>query len=481
MKKIENELRTFTLAILFTLFLFNFPLIAQYPYSWTEPASLTDSLSNNCNPDIKRIYENGQEKLFMVWEKSTDSLSTAIYMKDIAGSNTEIEVLSDPNIHYTHPKIFSFNHYSSTYDTLFCLFYETNQSGNQDLYYLIYTSDGNFSAPQEFFNSGADDHAFDCNSNYEVVWLSDEEVYYSNYNSLLFGFDSPVSIDEGECFNPKIDYSYYIYWEKKAEDESHIYRSAKEGLNLWSAPILVYDSGYAANLNKDVMEFGLMTWGALIDSSWKVLVSTTWSGDIFEYDFESDEEIDPAITQFVLGVKTNDDYWECYVTFPNEDNGYNEIFVNPDPGSNFVNISNSETNNQNPNTFLGEDSTFDCFYVYDVWESWQNDHWQLVHSKIMMCIGGIEENELNNNFIQVSPNPYSDELKISYNLKNRSSVKIEILDLNGKLISTLTDESQNEGEHSIDWKSNQGSKPGIYFIRLQNDNQFYSRKIIKID
>lgn len=479
MKKTLKEFKRLILPILIIFLFSNVQLFAQYPYSWTEPASLTDSLSNNCNPDIKRIYENGQEKLFMAWEKSFDSLSTAIYMKDIAGSNTEIEVLSNPGIHYTHPKIFSFNYYGSTYDTLFYLFYQTNQLGNQDIKYLIYTSDGNFSEPQEFFNSNGDEHAFDCNSNYEIVWLSDEELFYTRYNSSIFGFDTPVGIDNAGCFNPKIDLNNYIFWEKKEDSESHIYKSTKQGLNLWSDPELIYDSGYAANLNKDAMEFGLMTWGALIDSVWKVLVCITWYDDITEYDFESNEEIDPAITQWVLGVKSTGDYWECYVTFPHEENGFDEIYVNPDPGANFINLSNSGTQNRNPNTFYGEDATYDCFYVYDVWESWQNDHWQLFHSKIMMCIGGVGEHELNNHYIQVSPNPFSDELKISYKLKHKSNVRVDILDLNGKLISSLIDENQNKGEHSIAWKSNQNISPGIYIIRLQNNDQIYNRKIIK--
>ena len=167
MKSYQSQL---LLTSLMVAFLFVSQICNIYAQEeWTEPFPLTDSLANNTNPDIRLFFVNGQEKLFMVWEKSIDSASTSIYMKNIIGSEDEIEVLSDDSIHYTHPKIFPVYGNYVINDTNFFLFYEIGQSGNSDIYYLIYTSDGNFSEPVPFSVSPNEDHELDCDLDPDIV------------------------------------------------------------------------------------------------------------------------------------------------------------------------------------------------------------------------------------------------------------------------------------------------------------------------
>ena len=291
-------------------------------------------------------------------------------------------------------------------------------------------------------------------------------------------------IDTSGCTNPKIANSKYIMWEKKIDTLSHIYRSDKTGLNLWTEPILVYDSGFVINLNKDAIHLERFTWSAYTDSTWKLLTYNVGSNNIMEFDIVQEKPFDPAITEYVVCLKSGQDLLPYFITFPYEDNDHDEIFINQDPWTpNFVNLSNSGTENQRPNIFLGESASgyYNCWYMYNVWESFQNEHWQLYYSKTIMCCDGVEELILQRHFIKVSPNPFSEKLNISYVLDNRCKVKIEIVNMYGKVISTLIDELQNKGEQSVTWSPSKEIANGVYFILLQKDNELYAQKIINSD
>ncbi len=477
MKKTEALPRISYFASLFILLFITNCLYSQY--DWSAPLPLTDSLTNNTNPNIHRIFVNEEQKLYMAWEKSNDSLSTAIYIKDILNFSADIEVLAETSVHYTNPKIFPLNFYSGENDTLFFLFYESNFSGNQDIYYMAYTSQGSFSAPEEFFNTGGDDQEVDCNSNYDIVWTRNGDLVYSKLDPYTKSFIEPIVIDTNDCSSPKIDYNYNVLWQREDGNETHIYRAEWEGSNSWSDPFIVYDSGFVANLSDDPIQGNLYTWSAFSDSTWKLYTfSTGWNSYLIEYDIIQDEPFDPTTTPYVIGVKSTQDNCYCNISFPYEESGYKEIYLNPDPEVSFINLSNSGTDNRNPNMFLGETDKMSCFYVYDVWESFQNEQWQIYYSKIEMCLSGIEENESEVNFINVSPNPVSDKLNISYVLENRSYVKIDIADIYGKVIASIVSEQQNKGEQTILWTLPEIAN-GIYFILLRKDNEMFTQKIIK--
>ncbi len=449
---------------------------------WDDPVPLTDSLSSNINPDIKQIYVNGQEKLFMVWEKSFDTTASAIYMSNIIGAAEEMEVLSDENIHYKNPKIFPIYDYYGENDSIFFLFYELDQSGDKDLFFMVYTSNGSFSDPVLFSDSSGDDKDFECNDQQDLFWVSNGVLKYSSYDYVTISFDEPVEIDTVGCSNPKVGYSNHVLWEKQSDTSSSIMRAVKIGINLWSEPIVVYDSGYAVNLNRDALFFDLFAWSTLTDSCWKLLTYRVWEDIIYELDTTQGNPFDPALTQFVLGVKSTNDYLDYYITFPMEDNGHDEIYINQDPWDDlFTNLSNSGTVNRNPNIFYGESVNFACWHMYNIWETNYNNNWQLFSSRTIMCAGGEEEISEKKQFIKVKPNPFSEEVNLNYTLDDKTRVKIEICDMFGRTVSVPFDGYQFKGEQIVKWSITNNIDPGIYFIKLRKDNELYSQKIIKTD
>lgn len=80
------------------------------------------------------------------------------------------------------------------------------------------------------------------------------------------------------------------------------------------------------------------------------------------------------------------------------------------------------------------------------------------------------------------PNPFNPFTKISYILPKVSKVKLEILDILGKLIRMLVNEKEEAGMYSVTWDakdSNEHDMPsGVYIYRLQAGDFVHSRKMI---
>ncbi|MCD4650303.1 MAG: CotH kinase family protein, partial [Candidatus Cloacimonetes bacterium] len=79
---------------------------------------------------------------------------------------------------------------------------------------------------------------------------------------------------------------------------------------------------------------------------------------------------------------------------------------------------------------------------------------------------GNEEPELAiNNLYASYPNPFNPKTTIPYQLAQESNVKLSVYNIKGQLVTTLVDQRQKKGFHSVIWTADKVSS-GIYFIRL---------------
>ena len=78
------------------------------------------------------------------------------------------------------------------------------------------------------------------------------------------------------------------------------------------------------------------------------------------------------------------------------------------------------------------------------------------------------------------PNPVTDETTIAYKLSKPSQVSIKLYNFLGKEVQTLVNSKHAAGEYLFNWNLNSVSKigTGVYFLRLQLDNQSKIQKII---
>ena len=87
--------------------------------------------------------------------------------------------------------------------------------------------------------------------------------------------------------------------------------------------------------------------------------------------------------------------------------------------------------------------------------------------------------------LHIHPNPSKDKFRINFTLLEKSQVKINIHDNNGRYILTLTDNSEwPKGENTFEWdgKDLQGNPvpSGIYIIQLHTPSVIKTGKAVLI-
>jgi len=77
------------------------------------------------------------------------------------------------------------------------------------------------------------------------------------------------------------------------------------------------------------------------------------------------------------------------------------------------------------------------------------------------------------------PNPFNPSTNIEFSVPVRSSIKIEVYDINGRLVDILFNGEKNAGIHSISWDAKNNSS-GFYLLRMQSPKGIETRKMLLI-
>ena len=61
------------------------------------------------------------------------------------------------------------------------------------------------------------------------------------------------------------------------------------------------------------------------------------------------------------------------------------------------------------------------------------------------------------------PNPFNPSTTINYRLERAGTVRLEVININGRLIRTLVDDTQKAGDHKITWdgRNNEGQTVAV--------------------
>ncbi len=81
----------------------------------------------------------------------------------------------------------------------------------------------------------------------------------------------------------------------------------------------------------------------------------------------------------------------------------------------------------------------------------------------------------------VSPNPFNPTTQIIYELATQTDVKLDIFDVNGRLVETLVSGRQSPGRYKMLWdgtdRSGHKLASGLYFLRLRADGHTYRQRL----
>lgn len=82
-----------------------------------------------------------------------------------------------------------------------------------------------------------------------------------------------------------------------------------------------------------------------------------------------------------------------------------------------------------------------------------------------------------------APNPFAESTRLQFRVSERSSVRLQVYDMAGRLVRSLLDSTSLEaGEHSVQWdgRGEDGARraPGVYFYRLEVNGHDQTRTAI---
>jgi hypothetical protein len=79
--------------------------------------------------------------------------------------------------------------------------------------------------------------------------------------------------------------------------------------------------------------------------------------------------------------------------------------------------------------------------------------------------------------LSVYPNPFRNQLTISFGLKQNAQVRISLLNLLGQEVKILKDGAMQTGNHSFAISA-AGLKPGVYMLKLEGAGHTQVRKVV---
>ncbi len=104
---------------------------------------------------------------------------------------------------------------------------------------------------------------------------------------------------------------------------------------------------------------------------------------------------------------------------------------------------------------------------------------QVVYRDSVQSLVGISDLNVIQKSLKVYPNPASDLAVLNYVLENHSSVQIDLISVDGKIISHFDPEMQTPGKHDLVFDLGQKQIPsGNYFIRLTVDGNPFLQKLV---
>jgi len=86
----------------------------------------------------------------------------------------------------------------------------------------------------------------------------------------------------------------------------------------------------------------------------------------------------------------------------------------------------------------------------------------------------IPENDI---LAQNYPNPFNPTTRIEFSLNNRKNVRIDVFDSIGRQVTTLLNDTLNEGFHFVDFNGS-GLSSGVYFYRIRTDQTVTTNKML---
>ena len=97
---------------------------------------------------------------------------------------------------------------------------------------------------------------------------------------------------------------------------------------------------------------------------------------------------------------------------------------------------------------------------------------------LTLATSGINQHSDIANELSLFPNPATDNVRITYTLRERSAVSVKLFNLNGELVADLLNETQEVGIQNSDARLPNGLAKGLYMVKLTVNGQQSTQKLM---
>ncbi|MEO8168493.1 MAG: T9SS type A sorting domain-containing protein [bacterium] len=80
--------------------------------------------------------------------------------------------------------------------------------------------------------------------------------------------------------------------------------------------------------------------------------------------------------------------------------------------------------------------------------------------------------------LQNYPNPFNPTTNIDFYVGRDGMVRVEVFDITGRKVTTLVNEYQSKGWHSVHWNVDDSQATGVFICRLEAGGFIGNRKLM---
>lgn len=84
----------------------------------------------------------------------------------------------------------------------------------------------------------------------------------------------------------------------------------------------------------------------------------------------------------------------------------------------------------------------------------------------------------------ILPNPFNPDTEIQFTLRETTRVAISVIDVSGRRVTSLVDDSLEPGLHSVRWDgrdtTGRGAASGVYFVHMAAGGRAFSRRVLLV-
>ena len=169
--------------------------------------------------------------------------------------------------------------------------------------------------------------------------------------------------------------------------------------------------------------------------------------------------------------------WACNCTFVG-DHRQGPLWPGP---SSAVNLRNGHMDSGVVNSICYDFKT--AALKVDVNDTWRPHCLNIPSDGVLFCNGTTDVPDVVGRLFVVrnAPNPFRNQLDVSFDLPASGHVVVEIYSATGQRISTLADDDMAAGPHTLTWHVDRATPSGVYFYRVRSGDLQSTGKITRVD